>query len=101
MTPTTNTTKYTSYNTKSTVVVDYSIRLVGNYGDILSLGFSDENWARAGNVLQGLNKTLSLKHYHMLGELMANTYVNPSLEQIASVIQVVQADLLASRNSLY
>lgn len=98
---TTPTTKYTSFNTKSTVIVDYAIRLVGNYGDILSLGFSDENWARAGNVLQGLNKTLSLKHYRMLGDLMADTYVNPSLEQITSVVQAVQADLLSSRNSLY
>ena len=95
----TTTTKTLGFNTKSSVITDYSVRLVGNYGELLSLGFSDENWARAGNILQGLSKTLSLKHYSMLGNLMAETYVNPNQEEIMAVVGRIQSDLKTGRSA--
>jgi len=72
-------------------------KLVNLYRDTLSLGYSEDSWAHASDLLVQFSWVTDLSLYHKMGSLMGEMYVSPSLERINQVCDEVENGILRHR----
>jgi len=69
------------------------VRMINRYQELVSLGFSDENWAYAAYVLTELSHVTEKRHVDTLGALMAESYTHPSFQRVQEVCGQVMLDI--------
>lgn len=69
--------------------VSQTVRMINKFQEIVSLGYSDENWAHAAYILVEFGYTAEKAHVDSLGSLMTEAYVQPSFQRIQQVCNSV------------
>ncbi|MFA6049727.1 MAG: hypothetical protein WC761_00750 [Candidatus Paceibacterota bacterium] len=85
-------TNYQSYNRP--VVDSHSaigVKLIGQFQEVVSLGFSEENWDTAARILWDFARLADKKSVDALGNLMTEMYVYPSFTRIQEVCEQVSS----------
>lgn len=52
------------------------VKMINYFGDILKLGYTDENWTEASRVLRDISVNVSQNTMGQLGTLWTEAYVN-------------------------
>lgn len=73
-----------------------TVKMIAALQEVLSLGFSDENWARAAWILMDLSPHCEKRHVDTLGSLMSEMYVSPSFAKIQQTCESVSEQILYS-----
>ena len=88
-------TNYQSYNRP---VMDthtaMALKLVGQFQEVVSLGFSEENWDTAARILWDFARLSEKRHVDALGDLMTEMYVYPSFARIQEVCDQVSGNFV-------
>lgn len=71
-----------------------AVKMISAFQEILSLGFSEENWTRASWILLDLSPHCEKRHLDALGDLMAETYVTPSFSKIQKTCESISDQIL-------
>lgn len=69
------------------------VRMVANFGDIMKLGYSEENWTEASRLLKDISLTVSQETMSELGSLWSESYVNNDFVFVDSKINRIMETL--------
>jgi len=69
------------------------VRMVTNFGDIMKLGYSEENWTEASRLLKDISLTVSQETMSELGSLWSESYVNNDFVFVDSKINRIMETL--------
>lgn len=71
-----------------------AIKLIVQFQEVISLGYSEENWTKATRILREFARYTEKTHVDSLGNLMTEMYTAPSFARIQEVCSQVSSNLM-------